>query len=116
MTYESWCVITGNESPLGLLFDHGCDSMSIGLQCLIMTKCLQGGNKTPMLMALSSSIASFHFSTLVEFFVGRLHLPMFNGVSDASPLFKTLAPASQKSIIVVFQFFARNTTYFSWHQ
>ena len=31
---------TGNGSPLGLLFDHGCDSVSMGLQSLVMAKCL----------------------------------------------------------------------------
>ena len=31
---------TGNSSPLGLLFDHGCDAFSIGFQCLTIAKCL----------------------------------------------------------------------------
>lgn len=29
---------TGNSSPLGLLFDHGCDAFAVGLQCMIMAK------------------------------------------------------------------------------
>ena len=31
---------TGNSSPLGLLFDHGCDAFSMGLQCLVVAKSL----------------------------------------------------------------------------
>jgi phosphatidylglycerophosphate synthase len=30
---------TGNSSPLGLLFDHGCDAFNMGLQMLIGLKC-----------------------------------------------------------------------------
>ena len=30
---------TGNASPLGLLFDHGLDSMTMGLQAMVCAKC-----------------------------------------------------------------------------
>mmetsp|Transcript_9729 Transcript_9729/g.14817 ORF Transcript_9729/g.14817 Transcript_9729/m.14817 type:complete len:117 (+) Transcript_9729:194-544(+) len=30
---------TKNSSPLGLLFDHGCDAFSMGLQAMIIAKC-----------------------------------------------------------------------------
>jgi ethanolaminephosphotransferase len=75
---------TGNGSPLGLLFDHGCDSMSMGLQCLIMTKCLQAGNGTPTIIANILAISSFHFSTLEEYYCGGLYLGVGNGVTDGS--------------------------------
>jgi ethanolaminephosphotransferase len=29
---------TGNSSPLGMLFDHGCDAFTVGTQTLIMTR------------------------------------------------------------------------------
>ena len=29
---------TGNSSPLGLIFDHGCDAFAVGLQCMILAK------------------------------------------------------------------------------
>ena len=35
---------TGNSSPLGLIFDHGCDSITLGLQALIFVKSFQGGD------------------------------------------------------------------------
>ena len=34
---------TGNSSPLGLIFDHGCDAFAVGLQCMILAKMLQMG-------------------------------------------------------------------------
>lgn len=35
---------TGNSSPLGLIFDHGCDAFSIGFQCAFMSKVIQNGD------------------------------------------------------------------------
>ena len=35
---------TGNSTPLGLLFDHGCDSLVIMLQGLSLATVLQFGN------------------------------------------------------------------------
>jgi phosphatidylglycerophosphate synthase len=35
---------TGNSSPLGLIFDHGCDCFSVGIQVLIFCRILQTGD------------------------------------------------------------------------
>jgi phosphatidylglycerophosphate synthase len=35
---------TGNSSPVGLMFDHGCDSFTVALLCLMMSKMMQIGN------------------------------------------------------------------------
>lgn len=35
---------TGNSSPLGLLFDHGCDCFSVPLITLMIIRLLQVGN------------------------------------------------------------------------
>ena len=32
---------TGNSSPLGLIFDHGCDAFSTGFQALVALRTLQ---------------------------------------------------------------------------
>ena len=58
--------------------------MSMGLQCLIMTRCLQGGNSTPTIIANILAISSFHFSTLEEYYCGGLYLGVGNGVTDGS--------------------------------
>jgi len=56
----------------------------MGLQCLVVAKSLQAGNSTSMLMAFTSAIASFHFSTLEEYYTGGLFLGPGNGISDGS--------------------------------
>lgn len=45
---------TGNSSPLGLLFDHGCDSLTAGMFTLMLLKCLQVGDNTTAIIALGS--------------------------------------------------------------
>ena len=35
---------TGNSSPVGLLFDHGCDSFTCSMIVLMMAKMMQVGN------------------------------------------------------------------------
>jgi len=49
-----------------------------------MTKCLQGGNGTPTVIANILAISSFHFSTLEEYYCGGLFLGVGNGVTDGS--------------------------------
>lgn len=73
---------TGNSSPLGLLFDHGCDAFAVGLQCLIMAKLTQMGLSG--FLWVHSCNAVFHFCTLEEYYVGGLFLPPGNAISDGS--------------------------------
>lgn len=75
---------TGNSSPLGLLFDHGCDCFAAGTQPIIYMKVLQIGNNFISVILFVSTYSSFHFATLNEYYVGTLYLPIFNGVSDGS--------------------------------
>jgi len=75
---------TENSSPLGLLFDHGCDCFAIGLQCIMILKELCVGENPIALLCIITAYQVFHFSTLEEYYVGTLVLPMFNGVSDGS--------------------------------
>lgn len=75
---------TGNSSPLGLLFDHGLDSFTMGMQAMVMTKCCQVGDNMMAILAVAAPCASFHFSTLEEYYTGGLFLPPGNGVTDGS--------------------------------
>ncbi len=43
---------TGNSSPLGLIFDHGCDCFSVGFQVMMALKMCQIGNNILLLMGL----------------------------------------------------------------
>ena len=77
---------TGNSSPLGLIFDHGCDAFSCGFQALIALRTMQCGNNFLAYMMVVLSMAAFHFATLEEYYVGTLKLPVCNAVSDGSLL------------------------------
>lgn len=75
---------TGNSSPLGLLFDHGLDAFTMGFQAMVMTKCFQVGDNIRAVLSVAAPCASFHFSTLEEYYTGGLFLGPFNGVTDGS--------------------------------
>ena len=75
---------TGNSSPLGLLFDHGCDCFAIGLQNIMLSKEVCVGDNPISMVSLITAYMCFHFCTLEEYYLGTLKLPMFNGVSDGS--------------------------------
>lgn len=75
---------TGNSSPLGLLFDHGCDAFSVGLQTLMIAKMIQIGNNYIVLLAVVASTAPFYFATMEEYYTGGLFLGPGNGITDGS--------------------------------
>jgi len=77
---------TGNSSPVGLMFDHGCDSFTAAFICLMMSKMMQVGNGPASLLILLAITQSFYFSTLEEYYIGGLFLGPFNGVTDGSVL------------------------------
>lgn len=77
---------TGNSSPLGLLFDHGFDCFTVGVQIMIFLPICQCGNNSLALIVLMTAYAAFFFATLEEYYVGTLKLPVGNTVSDGSPL------------------------------
>jgi len=77
---------TKNSSPLGLLFDHGCDAFSTGFQMLMILRTLQCGNNFLSYALVVMSMAGFHFTTLEEYYLGTLALPVCNAVSDGSVL------------------------------
>ena len=58
---------TGNSSPLGLLFDHGCDSLCIMLQGISMAHVLQIGNNFDSLGVYLMASFPFFFTTLEEY-------------------------------------------------
>ena len=77
---------TQNSSPLGMLFDHGVDAFSTGFQMLLALRTFQVGNNFLSYAAIVMAMAAFHFTTLEEFYVGTLALPVCNAVSDGSIL------------------------------
>lgn len=70
---------TGNSSPLGLLFDHGCDSLVVMLQGLSLATVLQFGNNLQSLVVYLMGCFPFFFTTLEEYYTNALILPVVNG-------------------------------------
>lgn len=77
---------TGNSSPVGLMFDHGCDSFTTAILTMMMGKMMQVGNGPIVMWMLLASTQSFYFCTLEEYYIGGLYLGNFNGVTDGSAL------------------------------
>ena len=75
---------TGNSSPVGLLFDHGCDSFTAAFVTMMMAKMMQIGNGPIVMWIVLAVTQSFHFCTLEEYYIGGLFLGPFNGVTDGS--------------------------------
>ena len=71
---------TGNSSPLGMLFDHGIDAYTIGIQVLMMAKLTQMGNLG--LIFVFGSCMDFYMCTLQEYYQGGLFLPFGNAITD----------------------------------
>ena len=75
---------TGNSSPLGLIFDHGCDAFTIGTQALLFVKFCQAGDPMWSCSCIVAVLASFYFSTLEEYYTGGLFLGLGNFITDGS--------------------------------
>lgn len=75
---------TGNASPLGLLFDHGCDAFSIGFVIMTTSKIMGVDDSNFNFFYIFGGVALFYFTTLEEYYVGGLHLKPGNGVTDGS--------------------------------
>ena len=75
---------TQNSSPLGLLFDHGCDSLTVGFQIMIGAKLFQLGDTYYTMFAVTLGSLAFHFSTLEEYYTGGMFIGPGNAVSDGS--------------------------------
>lgn len=73
---------TGNSSPLGLIFDHGCDCFAAGISIICFGRALQVGNNILGQIYYIGLYSSFHFTTLEEYYTGILYLGPGNGVSD----------------------------------
>lgn len=73
---------TQSSSPLGLLFDHGCDSMNTFVMVIPMCSMWGTGWTMGMFLPLWCGMVPFYFQTWEEFHVGELVLPIFNGPDE----------------------------------
>jgi len=76
---------TGSSSPLGLLFDHGCDAINsiFGSANWIIAMGLSlHDDMLAVLVLIMMPYCLFFVATWEEYYVGELILPIFNGPSE----------------------------------
>eukprot|EP00123_Amoebidium_parasiticum_P010085 comp19883_c0_seq1/m.24054 comp19883_c0_seq1/g.24054 ORF comp19883_c0_seq1/g.24054 comp19883_c0_seq1/m.24054 type:complete len:413 (-) comp19883_c0_seq1:262-1500(-) len=73
---------TGSSSPLGLLFDHGCDAINTTVISLSLATTLQLGPTWWTAVVWSAMGVTFFAATWEEYYTGELHLPVINGPNE----------------------------------
>jgi len=68
---------TGTSSPLGELFDHGCDAVSTGFFMLAFSRAVAMDPMQTKAM-LVTSYAAFYAAQWNEYYTGTMYLPAFN--------------------------------------
>ena len=77
---------TGSSSPLGLLFDHGCDAFNTTLGAVNQACTMQCGATWKALAVWQLVALPFFFTTLEELYTGELVLPVRAYPPPVSPL------------------------------
>jgi len=75
---------TGNGTPLGLLFDHGCDSLTAGFLAINWMKFLRLKFSVWSFIFLLGINTAFSTTTLETYFCGGLFLGKVNAPSDGN--------------------------------
>lgn len=75
---------TGSGSPMGMLFDHGCDATTAILCNLMMQRICQFGNTSFGVLIMGLSLIPFYYINLEPFFTGKMVIPAWTGPEDAS--------------------------------
>ncbi|KAK4514582.1 uncharacterized protein ATC70_002180 [Mucor velutinosus] len=73
---------TGTSSPLGELFDHGCDAVNCTYVALLQAAALGLGHTPSAALLLFVTIAGFYLSTVEEYYTGVLYLGYVNGPTE----------------------------------
>ncbi|KAF0696015.1 Aste57867_13228 [Aphanomyces stellatus] len=73
---------TGNSSPLGLLFDHGCDAVNVVFSACNMTSTMLMGPSIWAMGLLIAPASVFLFATWEEYYTGTLDLGYINGPNE----------------------------------
>ena len=73
---------TGSASPLGLLFDHGCDALNVTVSTLTLCSAIQTGATWKSGVMWWSTASVFYFTTWEELNTNYLNLPIVNGPTE----------------------------------
>ncbi len=73
----------GASSPLGLLFDHGCDAICAGMSAIPLSSVFGSGwNATNLFTCWISGFITFYAQTWEEYYMHEMWLPIINGPSE----------------------------------
>ena len=84
---------TGSSSPLGLLFDHGCDAINSIFGSAVWVTALglsPATDQWQILALVVAPMATFYVTTWEEYYTHHLILPIFNGPTEGLILGATL--------------------------
>ncbi|KAI8338663.1 CDP-alcohol phosphatidyltransferase-domain-containing protein [Chlamydoabsidia padenii] len=73
---------TGTSSPLGELFDHGCDALNCTCVALLQSAALGLGHSYSTVGLVLLTIVGFYLSTAEEYFTEVLYLGIVNGPTE----------------------------------
>lgn len=73
---------TANSSPLGELFDHGCDCLAVPIGALTASGIARFGSGVTSVVQLLVMTGAFWFATWEEYHTGSLYLGVFNGPTE----------------------------------
>ncbi|XP_042452202.1 choline/ethanolaminephosphotransferase 1-like [Zingiber officinale] len=71
---------TNSSSPLGELFDHGCDALACAFEALAFGSTIMCGRSTFWFWVIAA--IPFYFATWEHFFTNTLILPILNGPTE----------------------------------
>ncbi|KAH8555120.1 CDP-alcohol phosphatidyltransferase-domain-containing protein [Umbelopsis sp. PMI_123] len=73
---------TGNSSPLGELFDHGCDSVNCAFVAILQAAGMGMGHSVQSAILAIITALGFYLSTIEEYHTGVLYLGYINGPTE----------------------------------
>jgi ethanolaminephosphotransferase len=74
---------TKTSSPLGMLFDHGCDSLTSWIMGLMLVVCFGVGNgRLSFFAILFAAQVPFFLAMRAQYFIGVFRLSYINGVDE----------------------------------
>ncbi|PVU97851.1 hypothetical protein BB561_000243 [Smittium simulii] len=73
---------TGQSGPLGELFDHGCDSLTVPIGLMLQCICFGFGSSWKTLFFMSTGLINFYVSTVEEYHTGILYLGYISGAVE----------------------------------
>ena len=73
---------TNSSSPLGMLFDHGCDSLSISIQSLSLAICIGFGSTLENYLVFAIASLPFATTTIEEYYNKEFVMGKINGPNE----------------------------------